>query len=533
MATTIRELLAKIGVKVEGQKALDRVDKSFDRLKTRVRKLTVFLAGATAALAGFVGTSVAAGNAAAKAADRVGVGVERYQELAFAAGQADADVRALEGALRFANRQLGEAAGGSEEARKRFQAFGLGIRDANGQLKTSDQILEEAADQIAAIRDPALQSARAGRLFGEEYGPRLVPLLRQGSAGIALLTARARELGLVIGEDQARRSEAFLDRLDDLFALGKGLRNVFTGAALPALTRFVEKLIEVGLRSREAVAARLEVWGERLGKVFSLLGRIVDRLSRGLEQLGISASGLDIAIRALQVVLGVLAVKAVITFAVALQSLYFAIPAIIVGVLSWVAANALLLAQIGLVVAALILLGIAVDDVLTYFRGGDSVIGEFFDAFGRGRVALMESTRDWLKAMGDDLRTVIDLFREGPSAIGGFFDSLTLRGARDAVSGFAGDVATETGLVLRSITSLGGLLGGQLAAVQSQAGAQLASAGAAPRVAAPAQNNTTITGAPVVNFSGVAPADQDAAARRVLAEQARNVRANLVEGADL
>lgn len=581
MATTIRELLTKIGVEVDARE-LDELDSKIGVFKGRLKTLAKVAAGVSAALTGAVVTSTLAGNAAAKGADRTGLLVERYQELKFAAGQSGASVEQFEAAMRFANVQLGEAERGSEGARQRFRDLGITTRTTAGHLKTADQLLLDVARSLEGETDQALIGAKAARVFGEEAGPKLVPLLRQGERGVLRLMGRARELGEVMGEDQARASEAFLDRLDDLRAIAGGLRNVFVSGLLPPLNRFLETLIRLQLESRQLVAARLEVWGARFGRALDVLRRILINVNRAIAGLGASATWVDLLAYSVGALLAVLTGSAAVAGIAVLRQLFTIIRGIGVrAILSWVAANALLLAQILAVTAIFAAAALAVDDFLTFLRGGDSAIGRFlesigladdvrevFVAFGReakraieplldvladlfGGVDVEGFVQDWLTGLRElkpaieatvtGLVELLRLYQEWQERIdlGGVTEA-----ERDERNRRADDAAVRAGLERRAeaegITVAELLarraadrgLSGEQARIARELGLDLAER-QAPASSSVDRSRRVSTGDTTINFAGVPGPDQEAVARRVLAEQTRQVRANLVEGGAL
>ena len=577
MATTIRELLTKIGVEVDSGE-LDELDKKIGVFKKRMAGLAKFAGAVSAALTGTVVTSALAGNAAAKGADRTGLLVERYQELKFAAGQADVATEQLEAALRFANVQLGEAERGSEGAAQRFDDLGISTRGANGELKTADRLLLDVARALEGETDAALLGAKAARIFGEEAGPRLVPLLKQGEAGVLALMRRAHELGGVIGEDAARQSERFFDRLDDLKTIALGLRNVFAARLLPPINDFLDTLIRLQLESRELVAAKLDRWAARLGRALEVLRRIAINVNRAISAFGASATWVDLLANSVIALGAALTAATLVAGVAALRQLFAIIQGIGVrAILSWAAANALLLGQIALAVAAFLAIGLAVDDFLTFLRGGDSVIGRFFERFGVAdelRETLVAFGREAKRAIDPLLDVMRDLFAgvdvQGfvddwitglgelqpfiESTVSGLVELLRLyqewqeridlggvtEAERDARNAAADDEAIRAALARRAARegTTVEALALQRIAEGTATDVERAIAGSVADRQAPASSSVdrsrrVSTGDTTINFAGVPGPDQEAVARRVLAEQTRQVRSNLVEGGAL
>ena len=425
----------------------------------------------------------------------------------------------------------------------------------------------------------ALIGAKAARVFGEEAGPKLVPLLLQGEAGIRALMARAVALGGVIGPEQAKRSEAFLDKLDDLKTLAFGLRNAFTGALLPALNRFLDTMIEMQIETRAVIAGRLEVWAERLGRALDLLRKIGVHVNRTLKGFGSGATWVDVLAKAILGLGAVLAGATLFSGVAVLRQLFLLIQTIGVNAIrTWVVANALLLGQILLVVGAFAAAGLAIDDFLTFIRGGDSVIGRFLESIG-----LADDVRDVLVQFGREAKEAIqplfdllaDLFDLQDEDSGTFLDNwitgmktlkpfieTTVTGLRELLALYRqwqerndnGGTSEErevrhkqaersaVGAALERRAGREGWSAAELSRRRIEAGiatdiekrmGQATAAQGAPTSTSTDQSRHVSTGSTTVNFSNVPSQDQEGVARRVLAEQTRQVRANLVEGADL
>ncbi|GAB7527909.1 hypothetical protein PS3A_03150 [Pseudomonas sp. 3A(2025)] len=236
------------------------------------------------ALTGAVGALVTsfakAGDLTAKTADRVGVGVEQFQAWRFAADRAGIGNEEFSKALLKLNTNLGTALVGKGPALEVLDGFGIKLRDASGAARTTEQILPELADKLQRIQSPSLRAAAAAKLFGAQVGTQMVTLLAGGSEGLEDMTARAKELGLVIGEDAARGGEAFVDSLTDLQYSLTGVKNVVAGALMPKLTELGNKLTDVIIKYRPQIEAFANAFAENLpgniAKVTGFLGDLYD-----------------------------------------------------------------------------------------------------------------------------------------------------------------------------------------------------------------------------------------------------------------
>ena len=66
------------------------------------------------------------------------------------------------------NKNVGEAASGNENLQKTFKTLGVFVTDANGNLRDTGVILQDAIGKLAGISDPATRAKLAVELFGKE-----------------------------------------------------------------------------------------------------------------------------------------------------------------------------------------------------------------------------------------------------------------------------------------------------------------------------------------------------------------------------
>lgn len=65
------------------------------------------------------------------------------------------------------NQNIGEAANGSDQMREKFQKLGVALGDSNGNLRSTDDILQDVLSALANVEDPAKRAAMAVDLVGK------------------------------------------------------------------------------------------------------------------------------------------------------------------------------------------------------------------------------------------------------------------------------------------------------------------------------------------------------------------------------
>lgn len=141
---------------------------------------------------------------------------------------------------------------GTTQAKTGFDELGIKVKNANGTLKTNEQLLIEVANAFQKMPDGARKSQIALKLFGEE-GAKLIPLLDQGAAGIDEFKAKAAELGIVFTDDQIKQAAKFNDALNELQKAVGGVLRQLGLIFVPSFTAGFNAFRDLILRNKAAI----------------------------------------------------------------------------------------------------------------------------------------------------------------------------------------------------------------------------------------------------------------------------------------
>ena len=179
---------------------------------------------AAIAIAGIAGVSIAAQrlysyarstvselSALAKAADRVGLATDDFQRLQFGFQLAGVEAREFESSMEQFARRMGEAATRGGRLAEILEANGVAIRDANGQMRSSMDLLRDYAELIRRAGSDQERLVLAQEAFGRA-GLDFVNALRNGEAALDDMATAADDAGGVIEERLLRKAEEFDDR---------------------------------------------------------------------------------------------------------------------------------------------------------------------------------------------------------------------------------------------------------------------------------------------------------------------------------
>lgn len=225
-------------------------------IKTAQTRLASFGKAAGVALTGVAVAAAAAGAALGvmvkgaidhadeigKLSQRVGVSVEALSQLEFAAKLADVSLAELGTGLRkLSQNMLDLAAGRGQQAKTAFDALGISVKDATGELRASDDVLAEVAEKFSKMEDGTTKTALAVSLFGRS-GAQLIPMLNAGRDGLQEMADEADRLGITLSGQTTARAEEFNDTLTRIQQIMQGVVNKIMEAALPALQSLAETL---------------------------------------------------------------------------------------------------------------------------------------------------------------------------------------------------------------------------------------------------------------------------------------------------
>lgn len=374
MATTIRELIAKLGVEADDA-AVKKFDSAVGAVKDTMLAAAAAAVAVTAAIIGVTVATAAYGDAAAKGATSTGLSVEAYQELQFAAEKAGLTQSQYESALQMQARAAQNAVESNEGLIETANGTTIAVKNANGEMKTQEELLLDTAKAVKAATTEQEKLAIATEVYGRS-GAEMLPLLNQGEAGIAALREEAEALGIVMSEETAIASEAFNDSLTDLKAIATGLRNEIGEALLPIMTEITTAFKDWFLANKELINQRLDQY---IGYVVDGVEWLVDAAEMAnavvMSTFGTWKPVIVAIVAAMALLAGAMALPVVISTVTAIAGGFSAIASI--GLPALLA----IVGAVGTVIAYFTALALVIGDIWTFLEGGDSVIGRLIERF--------------------------------------------------------------------------------------------------------------------------------------------------------
>lgn len=182
-----------------------------------------------------------------KMSQSTGVAVEELAKLKYAGDLSDVSMEALGKSMGKLSKAMAEAASdGASTAGQAFAAMGVSVKNNDGTLRESAEVLKDVADKFAGYKDGASKTALAIQIFGKA-GAEMIPLLNQGRDGLQEAGDEAKKFGLVLSKETTSAAENFNDNLTRMNKIKEGLVITITAKMLPVL----EQLSQVMLDSRK------------------------------------------------------------------------------------------------------------------------------------------------------------------------------------------------------------------------------------------------------------------------------------------
>lgn len=307
-----------------------------------------------------------------------GVALESIQELGYAASVNGSSLDAVSASVREMTKRIGEFEQmGGGPAKEVVEKLGISFRDANGQIKSADQVMMDLTDTMQGMTE----AERMNVLDKLGIDPSMIQLLSLTGDEIGSLRERAQRLG-VVTKEQGDAVAAYNDSLTTLRFGMQGVQNMVAVGFAPAMTSLVDSFVGVLEANQDWIVGGLTWLGEVITSTMGLLQRM------WLVFAGIAAGFL-------------IAKIAAVGFGT------------VMGVI---------LSPVVLITGAIAAVILIIDDLIVAMKGGESVIVDFFQSFfGIDIVPALQAVVDavsWL------IGKIIDLFSPLVDAIGSVFKAI-------------------------------------------------------------------------------------------------------------
>lgn len=288
------ELLMKTGSFITDSDRASKRLKQFEKeAKEAGTAIGVAVSAAVTATAALLKNSIDAMDDLSKAAQRANTTTEEFSKLAYGAGLADVAIEDLQTSLgRLAKAQAAALDPATQQA-KVFSALGISITDAAGNLRDTTDVFKDFADVFEQQKGSPEIIAAGMAVFGKSFQT-LIPLLKDGSAGLKDAADEAAAFGQVVSTEAGANAEQFNDNLDRMRMFVTGVANAVAADLLPDLVNLQEGFLD-GARDGE----KLHSIAEDIANTMRVLAGAIEFAMIPLRQADNFIQGTTIALQGL------------------------------------------------------------------------------------------------------------------------------------------------------------------------------------------------------------------------------------------
>lgn len=358
----ITELLGFIGLDVDEQ--------SFNTADKSILEITKGLGGIIAA-AGAVdltlkGLTFGLVNAFAenavevdRMASRLNANADEFQELTYAARQFGIEQDAVADGMKELSMRVAEfSTTGEGSAKDALSQLGISQAQIKGYGNDVTGLFNLIRDKLSQVKEQGQRQFLSDALFGGGLADVGGEFFAQTSESIAELQKQAAESGIIITEDSRKLAKQYTRDIDALTSRIKGLWQILASSLLPVFSAAAKRLKEFLDLNGAGIIEGLTV--------------AVRGLSEAVRYLGIAAAV------AAPYLIGSAAIAGWAKLISLVDSLVVSFYTMRTGALLAWAAAAIGPALVGAAILSLILV---IQDLYTYFTGGDSITGRIVESF--------------------------------------------------------------------------------------------------------------------------------------------------------
>ncbi len=238
------DALLRLKASVSGENDIKRLGNSMQGVQGKVKNLrnsvgrlggafkALFAAAAIGGFASVVKGAIDSADSFQKLEVRTGIAAEKLMAYVEAGKLADVSQKQLEVGLKTLARTQVEAADGVKTYADTYAKLGIDVKNVNGDLKPTDQLLGEIADRFADLPDGPEKAAAALDLFGKS-GVDMITMLNGGSAALE-------EFNFGLSGEFAQNAAFYNDEVTKLGREFEKFKLQLVDALLPALTQITQ-----------------------------------------------------------------------------------------------------------------------------------------------------------------------------------------------------------------------------------------------------------------------------------------------------
>jgi hypothetical protein len=280
----------------KADRSIGGVAKSIGSSLVSAGKAAVIFGAAITATGLAIGTALVVKSAQAidemaKLSDRLDANIEGLYGLKVVADLAGSSIEEVGQSIGFLQRNISEAANGSETASKAFAQLGINV-EAISKLKGDEQFAV-MADALNRVENQSERTRLSMELLGRG-GAKLFSVMEEGSEGFRKAREQAEAFGLTISRLDARKVEDMNDAFTKIDLLKEGFFNKLTAELAPFISTLVngfsEGIVKAG-GMETAVHSLVDSMFEGIkiaSDAWKILSTVIDALRIPIDIIGVA-----------------------------------------------------------------------------------------------------------------------------------------------------------------------------------------------------------------------------------------------------
>lgn len=229
-----------------------------------------------------------------------GKSAESLQEFDYAAEMIGVSSDRIRDSLKETTNKMQEARDGNEATALAYQNLGVAITDADGQLRSAEDVFYDTIDALGQMKNQTERDAIAMDLMSES-AQELNPLIEIGSDGLKQYAQEAHSMGYVLDNEALTALTEVDDAYQRLQKSQEGAKNQLSAEFAPYLTEFYEKITKLIRDGGQALkdsgivdsfGMLLETVGDIIAPTDQLSSDTVPKLTEALRPLAEIMAGI-------------------------------------------------------------------------------------------------------------------------------------------------------------------------------------------------------------------------------------------------
>lgn len=415
-STVIKEFLVSLGFDVK-ENELNKFSGGIAQASVKAAALGAAVVSAAGAVTAFVSKVADELDQLGELADRTETAAVEIDKLGYIATMTDSSVQAVNTSLESLNKNAGDAATGVGRAKQIFEKIGVSVRDSNGKLKNSADLMKEVGAAISGM-DKGQQMAIMERLGIDRT------LLKSITGDVAALGAEYDAMMEAAGFSMEEATSAASDFMD---AQGK-LRMTFDKLRQSVAVKFMRGLAKAFDAFRKMMIDNMPI-------IVRTITPIIAAVMKAAEIF------LFLANTVMQVVGFIVGGLLKLNDATNGWAGY-----IMAAIVAWKLLNATFLATpLGMILSLAAAIALLVEDFMVWQEGGESLIPweKWVEQIDAAKAAI-SAFGNWLQPYSDMVFSIFDKLQNLGSFIGQNLPVLTPSPATQASASGGANVNQQT-----------------------------------------------------------------------------------------